>query len=232
MPEALPVLRSRDQPRDRTRPDRDGPRTLQRLRALHVRVPGAVRPRRDSRLRRRVRAARPRDAVRAPTGTDGARDIDPRRAPGPSQGDTARREGDVRVRHRGSAGRLPALLRLPDHAVDGGRRADGEDPPEARRRLPAGGQRNGDRQHDVRMRGRGPALPDVHLVARLQPDARGDLLHDRGGASRRVRERDARRTRARKHRPRAGRHQARLPRARARQHAGHRPRSRHRRCSI
>ena len=63
---------------------------------------------------------------------------------------------------------------------------------------------------------------DLHLVARLQPDARGHLLHDRRRAARRLRERDARRPRPRQHRPRAGGHQARVPRARPRQHARHR----------
>ena len=50
---------------------------------------------------------------------------------------------------------------------------------------------------------------DLHLLARLQPDARGDLLHDRRRAAGRDRQRHARRPGARQHRARAVRHQAR-----------------------
>ena len=66
--------------------------------------------------------------------------------------------------------------------------------------------------------GAGLPVHDLHLVARLQPDAGGDLVHDRGRGPRRLRQRDARRARPREHRPRAGGHQAGLPRAGPRQH--------------
>ncbi len=64
--------------------------------------------------------------------------------------------------------------------------------PRARRRLPAGGQRGRGGQHDVRLRRRRPAVADLHLLARLQPDARGPLVHDRRRAARRLRRRHAR----------------------------------------
>ena len=105
----------------------------------------------------------------------------------------ARDEGHVRLGHRRAARRLPALLRLSDHALDRGRRADGEAAAEAGRRLRAGRERGGRGQPDVRLRRRRPAVADLHLVARLQPDAGGALVHDRRRAARRLRGRDARR---------------------------------------
>ena len=73
--------------------------------------------------------------------------------------------------------------------------------------------------------GAGAAHDDVHVVARLQPDARGRLVHDRRRGPRRVRERDARRARPREHRAGAGGPEARLPRARPRQHPRDRARA-------
>ena len=181
------------------------------------------------------------------------------RAPGPGEAlrGPAVRGRDAGRRSRTSASRCPTTRPLvtkgtyasaigallagcrhffgyPDHPVHRGRGADGEAAAAARRRLRAGGERGGHRQHDVRLRRGGAAGDDLHVLAGLQPDARGRLVHDRGRAARRLRQRDARRPRPREHRPGAGGHQARLPRARPRQHPGRRPRAldARRRCST
>ncbi len=53
----------------------------------------------------------------------------------------ARHQGKLRRGDRRAPRGLPPLLRLPDHPLDRRRRADGQAPAEARRRVPAGGQR-------------------------------------------------------------------------------------------
>ena len=186
---------------------------------------------------------RPRHGLRAPGsrealrlsrfhGAQARRDSRPARRAAAAR--AARRQGQLRLGDRRAARRLPACLRLPDHAFDRGGRADGEAPAGSRRRLPPGRQRGRDGQHDVRVRRRGTALHDVHLVARLQPHARRHLLHGGLRGPGRLRQRHAGWSGARKHRPRAGGHQARLPGPRPWQHARHRAGAlrRRRRCST
>ena len=78
------------------------------------------------------------------------------------------------------------------------------------------------------------AVHDLHELPRVQPDAGGDLLHDRRRGASGLREHHARRAWAGQHRSGAGRHQARLPRPRPRQHPRHRagPCRHPRRCST
>ena len=150
------------------------------------------------------------------------------RAAGPAAEDpAARHQGQLRRRRRRAAGRLPALLRLPDHALHRGRGADGQAAAQAGRRLPAGGLRGRHREPHVRRRRRGPHRHDLHLGPRLLADGRGHLLHGGRRAAGRVRERHARRPRPGEHRPRAVRREAGLPRPGPRAHPLHQPHAQH-----
>ena len=183
----------------------------------------------------RCRPRRPRRRRQPPTpsaqiGVEGrthlaAGDRDRGRVPAAPAARAAHRQGQSRRGDRRAARRLPAVLRLPDHPVDRGHRAHGAAPPGARRSVRPGGERGRDHRPPLRRRRRRREGDDLHLVARLQPDARGDELPDRRRAPRGGRERHARRPGPRQHRARAVGHQARLPRARTRAHPRHRARA-------
>ena len=163
--------------------------------------PYGLLPRPGRRLRLRARGSGAAVRTAAPRRADAGRSS---RSPrGAAAVRAAGRQRQLRGRHRRAARRLPPLLRLSDHAVHRGRRADGGAAAEAAGRVSPGGQRSGDGQSHVRHRQRGAAVDDVHVVARLQPDARGHLVHDRRRSARRVRQHHARRARPRQHRARS-----------------------------
>ncbi len=93
------------------------------------------------------------------------------------------------------------------------------------RSVRPGGLRGGDDRPPLRRRRRRREGDDLHLLARLQPHARGDELSHRRRAPGGRRQRHARRPRPRQHRARAVGHQARLPRTRTRAHPRHRARA-------
>src|ERR1017187_5288522 len=127
-------------------------------------------------------------------------------------------QGHLRLRDRRRTRRLPPRLRLPHNPEHRGGGAHGQDAPEARGLLRAGGQRGRRRQHDVWGGRRRRPIDDVHEQPRLQPHARGDQLHDRRRGPGCLCQRHEGRARPWQHRPGAGRHQARLPRPGPRQH--------------
>ena len=166
-------------PPDRARPGRPGPGELQRLRPLHRRLPRALRPPQtpadaDFELQDPAKLFGDR-MTDAPEPVDIPAEIDP--AP---EDRAAGHQGQLRLRHRRAAGRLPPLLRLPDHPLHRGRRADGEAPAASSTAIFLQAVTEVATVNIMYgCGGAGLPLHDLHLLARLHPDAGGDLLHDR-----------------------------------------------------
>ena len=115
LPEGLHHLAG-DQPRNRPRARRAGPRKLQRLRAVHAACPEpfGLRPEGEEAATSNWRI--PRSSSAASPSTPPVPADHARRSRPVARDGAARHQGHVRLGHRRAAGRLPARVRLPDHA--------------------------------------------------------------------------------------------------------------------